>query len=136
MWIWGNFMKNRYFANTSLIKVWIWEFFCTHVTLKTVIIFRTANFASTKSILDKYWFTFPILRFLAHNRQTLFKDWCLKQMLSKRANTRHLFFKKYMLKYFFYSDWNFRVFKIMKFWTVQCGLWQNATSCDPLIKPM
>ena len=36
--IWGNFLKTQYFANNYLIKVWIWEFFCTHVTHVTMII--------------------------------------------------------------------------------------------------
>ena len=33
LWIcktWGNFLKNWYFANNCLVKVQIWEFFCTH----------------------------------------------------------------------------------------------------------
>ena len=48
--IWGNFLKNIYFDNYCLIKVWIWKFFCTYVTHISVIIFLTANFAFTKPI--------------------------------------------------------------------------------------
>ena len=50
--IWGNFLKNRYFANNFLIKVRIREFFCIHATHVTVIIFQTTNFVSTKSIFS------------------------------------------------------------------------------------
>ena len=52
MWIWeiwGNFFKNRYFANNCWIKVQIWEFFCKHVTHVVVVIFCTAKFVSTES---------------------------------------------------------------------------------------
>ena len=45
--IWGNFLKNQYFANYCLIKVLNWEFFCTHITHLLLIILRTANFVST-----------------------------------------------------------------------------------------
>ena len=38
------------FANNYLIKVRNWEFFSTHVIHITVIIFRRANFISTKSV--------------------------------------------------------------------------------------
>ena len=39
--IWGNFVKNWYFVNNCLIKVWIKKFFCTCVTHIIVIIWRT-----------------------------------------------------------------------------------------------
>ena len=47
--IWGNFLKNRYFANYCLIKVQNWKCFCTHVTYIIVVIFCTTNFVSIKS---------------------------------------------------------------------------------------
>ena len=40
----GNFLKNRYFANNFLIKVWIWELFFTHDTHMIVIILRIPKF--------------------------------------------------------------------------------------------
>ena len=46
--IWGNFVKNRYFAINCLIKVQIWECFCIYVTHITVIIFHIANIVGTK----------------------------------------------------------------------------------------
>ena len=63
MWTLGQFvLKNRYFANNCLIKVQIWEFFFTHVTHITLVIFCTANF-----VLVNYKFPFQILRCLAQN---------------------------------------------------------------------
>ena len=46
--IWGNFLKDRYFANNCLNKAQIWDSFYTHVTWIIVIIFRPTNCASTK----------------------------------------------------------------------------------------
>ena len=55
MWNFGHFFffkENRYFGNNCLIKVQIWEFFCTHVTRIIVVIICTANFVSTKLMTD------------------------------------------------------------------------------------
>ena len=60
--IWGNFLNNRYFANYCLIKVRISEFFCILVTHIIVVVFCTANFVSSR-ILVNFRFPFPILRF-------------------------------------------------------------------------
>ena len=49
IWNLGQFLKNRHFANNCLIKVRIWECFCTHVTHIIVVISCAANFVSTKS---------------------------------------------------------------------------------------
>ena len=46
--------------------------------------------------------------------------------------------QNYRLKSFFYNNWKqFQVFKKAKFEfkvTVHYGLWENASSCDPLIQ--
>ena len=69
------FLKTRYdVANNCLIKVQIREFFCTHVTHITVIMFCTTGFGSTKAIFNQTHIPFQILRFLAQNHLTLLKD--------------------------------------------------------------
>ena len=76
MWkceIWANFFKNRYFAKNCLIKVLIWQFFCTHVTHIIVAIFCQQMLFLTIQILIRpsYTFSFSILRFSSVTKRSV-----------------------------------------------------------------
>ena len=87
MWNLGNLCKNGYSANNCLIKVWIWEFFCTHITHVIADILCTAKFVSTNQFLVTCRFPFPILHFKEQNHLALLKNRFLKKL---RLRSKHL----------------------------------------------
>ena len=85
--IWGNFLKNRYFVNNCLIKIWIQKSFCTYVTHMIVIVHHTHHILFLLNLfLLNYRFHlsfFFCYYFLPQNHLALFKDLYLKKMLFK-----------------------------------------------------
>ena len=95
MWHLGPLVKNLYFA---LIKVRMWEFFCTYNCDYLLHMNHISFLLNQFSV--KYRFPFPILRvfflsfFFYRKIIALLKDPFLKKMLIKRNWTRRLFLTK------------------------------------------
>ena len=87
----GQFLEIKwYFANKSLIKVWIWGFVFTHVTHIIVIIFHTANFVSrNKFLVPDFLSQFCV--FSEKSPYNVIQRSVTKENPSKRAKTRHPF---------------------------------------------
>ena len=87
-WEYGKFgaisWKNQYFANKCLIKVRIWEFFCTHVHVLhiTVNIFHTSIFVSNKLIFSWIHCTHFPSKFCVFSA----KSWSITQRSVSREN--------------------------------------------------
>ena len=91
---WVNFLKNCYFANNCLLKVWIWELFCTHFTHIAVIIFLTTNFVSTKSIFHYIQISLPNFGSFSSKSPSVTQRSVSQENAFKKSKHHHLSFAK------------------------------------------
>ena len=124
MWvsiIWGNFFNNRYFANNCLIKVW--EFFCTRGTHIIVIIFRTVNFVSIKSIFSYLQIFLPNFALFRAKSPSVTQRSPSPDNGFKKSKHSTPFSLKLMAQIIFHSYWKQFEFKV----TITIRSMQNAS---------
>ena len=135
--MWGNFVKNWYFVNDCLIKVWTSKSFCTDMTHIIVIMYCMPHFVSTQSIFSCIQIPLPNLVFFTIKLPSVTQRSVSQEIALKKSETLLPFFHKIIVSNnsFALIENKFQVFKIAKFEskvTVYYGLWGKAPSCDPL----